>query len=55
MSILFFHRAFEKFNIANSFCVKIALAAPNIMHLDTYEFFNKLAYAHSVKGNNQHS
>ena len=45
------------FDIANFFSsVKIALAAPKIMHLDTYRiFFNALSNGHSVKGNNQDS
>ena len=36
--------------------VKISLAAPKILYLDTYRtFFNALSYTHSVKGVNQYS
>ena len=38
------------------FSVKIALAAPKIIYLVTYEiFFNELAYANLVKGVDQHA
>ena len=50
--IFFFRGASETFDIANFFSgVKIALAAPIIMYLDTYTiFFSALSYGHSVKG-----
>ena len=50
---IFFYGAFETFDIAHFFCVKIALAS-KIMYLDAYTiFFYTLSYARSVNGNNQ--
>ena len=51
-SSIFSRSAFDITNYSSS--VKIALAAPKIMYIDTYRiFFNALSYASSVKGNNQ--
>ena len=55
--ISFFGGASKTFDIANIFSsVKIALAAPKNMNLDTYRiFFNALSYRHSVKSKNRDS
>ena len=54
---LFYRVASETFNIGNiCFSIKIALAAPKIIYLDTYKiYFNALYYGHSIKGNNKYS
>ena len=54
MTRLFFHGAFETFDIANFFCIKIALDAPKTLYLETCtKFSHALSYAHSVHNNNQ--
>ena len=52
--ISFFCGVSETFVIANYFSrVKLSLATPKTMYLDTFKFSNALSYAHSVKGYNR--
>ena len=55
-SLVSFFTERSKCSISLTFSVKITLAAPKIMYLDTYTiFFNELVYGRTVKGDNQHA
>ena len=48
--------AFKTFDISNFFCINFALAAPEIMYIDTYNiFYSAISCGYSVKGCNQDS
>ena len=52
--VSFFEDRSKGLTLLTFFSIKIALAAPKMMCLDTYRIFiDALLYRHSVKGNNQ--